>query len=293
MNKKADGFEGEKLYVLPPYMLDKSNMNPLTKDLYITDIGCFSHARHHFRERMHGCDSHIFIYCTSGKGWIRTKDNLTIDMTERSFAYIPRDMPHAYGADDGDPWTIYWFHLKGDQADDFIALFEPFKTYISMASSDEVKLLELFHQCYDLLLNKSYSIIHLVQVSQTVRYLLSFVVSVAFRKEDSTYQSHVDKATRYMSEQLESTLSLEELSRHVQVSKQHLNLIFKQSTGYSPVDYYLRMKIQRASQLLDLTNASIKEISIQLGFRDPYYFSRLFKKIMGCSPLEYRNNLKG
>ncbi|KAF6609500.1 helix-turn-helix transcriptional regulator, partial [Paenibacillus sp. EKM208P] len=98
------------------------------------------------------------------------------------------------------------------------------------------------------------------------------------------YQSHVDKATRYMSEQLESTVSLEELSRHVQVSKQHLNLIFKQSTGYSPVDYYLRMKIQRASQLLDLTNASIKEISIQLGFRDPYYFSRLFKKIMGCSP---------
>ncbi|KAF6573831.1 helix-turn-helix domain-containing protein [Paenibacillus polymyxa] len=293
MNKKADGFEGEKLYVVPPYILDKLNMNPLTKNLYITDIGCFSHARHHFRERMHGCDSHIFIYCTSGKGWIRTKDGLTIDMTERGFAYIPRDMPHAYGADDRDPWTIYWFHLKGDQMDDFIALFEPFKTYISISASDGVKLLELFHQCYDLLLNKSYSIIHLVQVSQTVRYLLSFVVSVAFRKEDSTYQSHVDKATRYMSEQLESTVSLEQLSRHVQVSKQHLNLIFKQSTGYSPVDYYLRMKIQRASQLLDLTNASIKEVSIQLGFRDPYYFSRLFKKIMGCSPLEYRNNLKG
>ncbi|MBO3282967.1 helix-turn-helix domain-containing protein [Paenibacillus sp. FSL M8-0228] len=293
MNKKADGFEGEKLYVVPPYILDKLNMNPLTKNLYITDIGCFSHARHHFRERMHGCDSHIFIYCTSGKGWIRTKDGLTIDMTERGFAYIPRDMPHAYGADHRDPWTIYWFHLKGDQMDDFIALFEPFKTYISISASDGVKLLELFHQCYDLLLNKSYSIIHLVQVSQTVRYLLSFVVSVAFRKEDSTYQSHVDKATRYMSEQLESTVSLEQLSRHVQVSKQHLNLIFKQSTGYSPVDYYLRMKIQRASQLLDLTNASIKEVSIQLGFRDPYYFSRLFKKIMGCSPLEYRNNLKG
>lgn len=89
MNKKADGFEGEKLYVLPPYMLDKLNMNPLTKNLYITDIGYFSHARHHFRERMHGCDSHIFIYCASGKGWIRTKDGLTIDMTERSFAYIP------------------------------------------------------------------------------------------------------------------------------------------------------------------------------------------------------------
>ncbi|MGG4213551.1 helix-turn-helix domain-containing protein [Paenibacillus sp. FSL L8-0638] len=293
MNKKADGFEGEKLYIVPPYILDKLNMNPLTKNLYITDIGCFSHARHHFRERMHGCDSHIFIYCTSGKGWIRTKDGLTIDMTERGFAYIPRNMPHAYGADDRDPWTIYWFHLKGDQMDDFIALFEPFKTYISISASDGVKLLELFHQCYDLLLNKSYSIIHLVQVSQTVRYLLSFVVSVAFRKEDSTYQSHVDKATRYMSEQLESTVSLEQLSRHVQVSKQHLNLIFKQSTGYSPVDYYLRMKIQRASQLLDLTNASIKEVSIQLGFRDPYYFSRLFKKIMGCSPLEYRNNLKG
>ncbi|AHM64302.1 helix-turn-helix domain-containing protein [Paenibacillus polymyxa] len=293
MTKKADDFERKKVYVLPPYMLRKLKMNPLTKDLYITDIGCFSHARHHFRERTNGCDSHIFIYCASGKGWIRTKDNQTIVLKERSFAYIPRDMPHAYGADDEDPWTIYWFHLKGDQMDDFMDLFEPFKMYISLAASDEIKLLELFHQCCALLLNKSYSMIHLVQVSQTIRYLLSFVVSVAARKEDSTYQSHVDKAIRYMGEQLESTVSLDELSQHVQVSKQHLNLIFKQSTGYSPVDYYLRMKIQRASQLLDLTNASIKEISIQLGFRDPYYFSRLFKKIMGCSPLAYRNNLKG
>ncbi|MGW9572304.1 AraC family transcriptional regulator, partial [Paenibacillus terrae] len=87
MNKKADGFEGEKLYVLPPYMLNKLQSNPLTRNLYITDIGCFSHARHHFRERTHGCDSHIFIYCARGKGWVRTEDNITISMTERSFAY--------------------------------------------------------------------------------------------------------------------------------------------------------------------------------------------------------------
>jgi YesN/AraC family two-component response regulator len=54
------------------------------------------------------------------------------------------------------------------------------------------------------------------------------------------------------------------------------------------------MKIQRAGQLLDLTDYTVKEISSSLGIEDSYYyFSRLFKKINGCSPTEYRKRKKG
>ncbi|ASR47557.1 AraC family transcriptional regulator [Paenibacillus kribbensis] len=293
MDKKDAGFEREKLYVLPAYIVDELKSHALTRDGHITDIGYFPQARHHFRERPQGCNSHIFIYCASGRGWIQMRDQGVISMTEQSFAYIPMDVPHAYGADENDPWTIYWFHLRGEQIGEFIALLEPFKPCISLLPGDEAKLLELFHQCYDLLVDKPYSVIHQVQVSQSIRYLLSFVASVAVRKQDSKTQRYIDKATRYMSEHLESTITVEELSRHIQISKQHLNFIFKQSTSYSPIDYFLRMKMQRAGQLLDLTSDSIKEIAAALGFQDPYYFSRLFKKIIGCSPTSYRNQLKG
>ncbi|MGE7057069.1 helix-turn-helix domain-containing protein, partial [Paenibacillus glucanolyticus] len=77
------------------------------------------------------------------------------------------------------------------------------------------------------------------------------------------------------------------------LSVPHFTFRFKEATGYSPIDYYLRLKIQLACQHLDLTGQSIKEISHRLGFQDPYYFSRLFKKIMGKSPSDYRDTRKG
>ncbi|MGO4371793.1 helix-turn-helix domain-containing protein [Paenibacillus sp. MCAF20] len=285
MDQMTTSFDWEKLYVLPHYVLDEVKSHPLTREAYITDIGCFHQAHNHFRERPTGCDTYIFIYCAGGAGWVQTKDNERIRITERQFIFIPAGIPHAYGADDENPWTIYWFHLSGTQIADFLLLLdaEASPSLVILPARDETKFLELYHQCYDLLSSKSYSLVHLVEVSQTIRYLLSFVISIAARREDSKSQGHIEKAIRYLSEHLESSVTLDDIGRHVQVSKQHLNFMFKQSTGYSPVDYYLRMKIQRAGQMLDLSNASIKEISTMLGFKDPYYFSRLFKKMNGCS----------
>ncbi|MCM3782382.1 AraC family transcriptional regulator [Neobacillus mesonae] len=294
-DKKIQGFDLEKLYVLPPYVLDELRTLPLTKDVYITDIGCFPTARHHYRERPKGCEAHILIYCSKGSGFIQTGNKDRVMLTEQSFAYIPAGVPHVYSADEDDPWTIYWLHIQGAQAAEFIRLFAAVDTPIQLMAADEQKLLELFHQCYDLLLSKSYSEIHLVHVSQSVQYMLSLLLTAAARKYDTNkLQGHVEIAIRYMNEHLESqAVTLEQIARYTKVSKQHLNYIFKQSTGYSPVDYYLRMKMQRAGQLLDLTDRSIKEISALLGFKDPYYFSRLFKKLMGSPPSGYRQKLKG
>ena len=65
--------------------------------------------------------------------------------------------------------------------------------------------------------------------------------------------------------------------------------LFKDRTGFAPIDYFLHMKVQKATQLLDFTEKTVKEIAAELGFDDPYYFSRLFKKIMSYSPTEFRH----
>lgn len=62
----------------------------------------------------------------------------------------------------------------------------------------------------------------------------------------------------------------------------------KQKTGHSPIDYFFQMKMQKASQQLDFTNRSVKDIAMSMGFDDPYYFSKRFKKITGMSPRKYR-----
>jgi AraC-like DNA-binding protein len=77
------------------------------------------------------------------------------------------------------------------------------------------------------------------------------------------------------------------------LSKQHVIHLFNREAGFSPIDYFLRMKMQRAARMLDLTNLTVKDISGSVGITDPYYFSRLFKKVMGYSPTDYRNIPKG
>jgi AraC-like DNA-binding protein len=59
------------------------------------------------------------------------------------------------------------------------------------------------------------------------------------------------------------------------------------------MDYFIHLKIQNACKLLYLTDMTVREVSFELGYDDPYYFSRLFKKVMGISPMQYRNQPRG
>jgi AraC-like DNA-binding protein len=63
-------------------------------------------------------------------------------------------------------------------------------------------------------------------------------------------------------------------------------------TGHSPIQHFLHLKIQHACLLLDTSENSIKQIAGEVGYNDAYYFSRLFKQVMGVSPSGYRSKLK-
>jgi AraC-like DNA-binding protein len=97
------------------------------------------------------------------------------------------------------------------------------------------------------------------------------------------------KCDSFYAGKYQSHLSLHELSAHYNYSPSRFSSLFKQKTGYAPIDYFIQMKMQKATQLLDFTNKPIKDIASIFGFDDPYYFSRRFKKIIGMSPKKYRS----
>jgi len=68
----------------------------------------------------------------------------------------------------------------------------------------------------------------------------------------------------------------------------YFSTIFRERTGYAPVEYFNHLKVQKACQYLLLPDITIKETAQKLGMDDPYYFSRMFSKLMGISPKEYR-----
>jgi transcriptional regulator GlxA family with amidase domain len=105
--------------------------------------------------------------------------------------------------------------------------------------------------------------------------------------------NRIDSVIQHMAAHCDGTLTLDELAAHANLSATHFSYLFKLKTGFAPIDYFLRMKMQKACRLLDMTDLAINEIASRLGFGDPYYFSRAFRKIMQMSPSEYRMVKKG
>ena len=91
-----------------------------------------------------------------------------------------------------------------------------------------------------------------------------------------------------MQENVERNLTLEQLATYFKYSSSHFSMLFQKETRMSPINYFIRLKIQKACQYIMLTNLKLNEISIKLGFEEPAYFSRIFTRVMGVSPSVYR-----
>ncbi|MDA3847865.1 MAG: response regulator [Vallitaleaceae bacterium] len=96
------------------------------------------------------------------------------------------------------------------------------------------------------------------------------------------------KAKIYIDENYNKEIGLKEVSEAVAISPQYFSKIFKEEIGVNFIDYITKVRINRAKELLNAQTLSIKEIAFEVGYNDPNYFSRLFKKIEGISPTEYK-----
>jgi len=92
----------------------------------------------------------------------------------------------------------------------------------------------------------------------------------------------------YIEKNYAQPLTLESIAKALRYSPSHLSIQFKQQIGCSPIEYLIQLRIEKASILLEQTNASLRDIAMGVGYSDVYYFSRLFKKRVGVSPTKFR-----
>jgi AraC-like DNA-binding protein len=92
----------------------------------------------------------------------------------------------------------------------------------------------------------------------------------------------------FMKSNISERLTIDDLAAQSNFCVSHFTSLFRKGTGMSPLDYFIHLKLQRACLLLHTTDNKISAIAAELGYDDPYYFSRLFKKYMKASPDHYR-----
>ncbi|MDD6058718.1 MAG: response regulator [Clostridiales bacterium] len=106
--------------------------------------------------------------------------------------------------------------------------------------------------------------------------------------KENTYKRCVEQAMEYIKAQYHKSITLDDVSRQVNVSPYYFSKLFKDETGENFIDYLTSMRMEKAKELLMTTDKSMKEICSQVGYQDPNYFSRAFKKNVGVTPTEYK-----
>lgn len=288
--KIKEGFVGQRMIVLPPNVKKQVVKNELIKRCYLTAIGFYPNAVNHDRERKTGSQQYILLYCVEGTGYLHVQ-GVEIILTPNSYFIIPKNVPHHYRSSIENPWSIYWVHFMGESADLLYQRYAERNQPGKVMIPHEEKRILAFNEIYDLVEN-SFDIREM-EISNIK--LLNFISSFIFHKEINPSLQGSDVITdsiNFMKKNLRQNVSLEELADRQHLSISHYCRLFAAKTGRSPHQYFNQLKIWQSCQYLYFSDRNIKEICAELGFDDPYYFSRLFKKLMGISPANYKNQHK-
>ena len=274
--------------VIPLFLLQKLKKHPLTQGIYPVSLGKSTHKKnlHIQHQSKH---HHCLIYCQSGQGIIDHKNkkrtvnrgDLVIGTPHQVFSFI---------SSQDKPTTLFWINFSGKLADDFaerlLMKMDEGLAHVGILSNiinDFDNLLALGSRGYT-----ATNVIHAVHVLQQALSFLALQLRLTAFNQNTAFD--IEAIETLMRNNLHQDLSLDTLAHYSELSKFHFAKKFKELTDTAPIQHFINMKMQHACFKLDNTEHTIKQIADSLGYSDPYYFSRLFKKTIGMSPKQYRDS---
>ena len=235
MEKISEGFKGEKIIRTPKSIWQLQAANMICKQMYITDIGYYPHAKYHFYAQPNGRIENVLLYCVDGQGWIKCND--TVHTLKRHQAFvIPSLHTHAYGANQIDPWSIYWFHFCGENVSIFNSIYGQI---VHLENSDISRYddrIQLFEEMYQNL-KMGYSPENLEYVCFCLMHFLASLKYInQFREIKKAKQTNViQKSIMFMKDNLE-----EIAYRMGYYDSFHFSKAFKQEMEITPKEYRRR-----------------------------------------------------
>ncbi|MDP9028397.1 MAG: AraC family transcriptional regulator [Actinomycetota bacterium] len=285
----ADGFPGQRLLVLPRPRLREALNQPGTSHLVVTDCGYFPEARAHGMSRRVPVEQAVILICTKGIGWA-VVDGTPHSVSAGQVVVIPPGVPHSYGSDERDPWTLWWVHVDGRDLQEFLLAAGMTAAAPVRTLSDVYRVVALVEEVVQSM-ERDLSVASLLAASGAAWHLLALLASAASARHQQT--SVIDRAMSYLRSHIDEDLTVGQLAAIAALSPSHFAALFRQRTGFAVMQYHKQLRMARARELLDTTTMPIAAIATVLGYADPFYFSRQFRAVHGTTALRYRALHKG
>lgn len=285
-----DGFPGQRMRVLPRPVVAQALSAPTTSQVLVTDVGFFPRASSHGRSRPHGARQNIVIVCAAGRGTCHVPSG-THPVRAGQALVIPAGLAHRYEADENEPWTIWWMHVVGNGVAELFATIGTTPDRPVIALGDPPHVISLIDTIIRRM-ERDETMSTLVAASGAAWHALALLAADRRTVSRETVDP-VEVTIEHLRSNASTRFSVAELAGIAGLSESHYAALFRRSTGYGALEYQIRLRMGLARELLDTTDRTISSIAHQVGYSDPLYFSRQFRRIHGMSPSEYRSQDKG
>lgn len=262
-----------------------STPSPTAMNLYYYPISAghfYCNKNYHVKRK--SFDSILITYIIDG-GLTFIQNEKTFIARKGETVILDCFQPHEYYANDNS--ELVWVHINGQNS---VAFYnEIIKNESNIIRTSNAKHIEklIFNIYENLSSDSKTSEINLsLDVYKILAELLNPLhVSI---KNKASYEDSVQDAKKYIIEHLNEKLTVQNIANVLHMSQSHFSRIFKQQTGFSPYDFVLISRLNRAKDYLQKTDMSISQIAFDIGFNSESNFIYFFTKNTGLSPSKFR-----
>lgn len=202
---------------------------------------------------------------------------------------FPPHFAYRYVYEGGEPLSYLWTHFTGSHANDFLRAYGFGALPCLHHAASGTGIVAAFRAIFEVFESKSSLQIH--QLSCALQQLL-LTVAIAIRPSE-TAERTLERSLGYIHAAYSGELRVPDLAAMENLSNSRYIALFHKKFGVSPSVYITRLRMSAACDLLARTDMSVKQIGALVGYDDPHFFSRVFKKQVGTPPLSYRRAAQG
>ncbi|MCI6092871.1 AraC family transcriptional regulator [bacterium] len=237
---------------------------------------------------------YLFHYVISGTGTLMADDSKGVTQTYQiksgqGFMLFPGQIS-TYVADKNLPWEYAWLEFDGLKVREMIEIAGITKdSPIYHANSKDLRQNMMEEMLY-IVKNADKSPLHLIgHLYLFLDYMTRSAETMRLKQGGRLRDFYIKEALSFIEQNFQNDISVEDIAAFCGLNRSYFGKIFHDTIGKSPQEFLMSYRMQKATELLKLTQLSIGDIGNAVGYPNQLHFSRAFKNVYGVSPREWRN----
>ena len=259
--------------------------------LYLQETGSLTAIKPHTSSRQN-LSSFLFFYVVDGEGSL-SYNNQTFPMKKGDCAFIDCRNKYSQSSSSKNLWSLKWVHFYGSNMNEIYAKYLERGGEACFSSREDEKqnpIVSILDTIMETASSSSY--IRDMKINEELSKLLTVLMEYSWNPEKAKSSNstglNIPKVKTFIDLNFTETISLEAVASQFNVNKSYLLRLFKKNTGLTVNNYILQKRILMAKIELRFSNKTLDVIAVECGFDSANYFIRIFKKVEGLTPGEYR-----